>query len=283
MAYADHIEALNCWNPDNFLPFVVDGIEVGRIRHDFADQLAGFPDCFVVSDKQVLLHSQLTGFEQRSDAVATVLSSLAESGAVTHLIGEMFPVLEAFGKPALLQIDRASVSQFGIRAFGQHLNGYVQTGDGLAMWIARRASDRRAFPGKLDQLVAGGLPHAISLTENLAKECREEADIPPELAAAAEYVGEISYCCEVAKGVRHDTIFCYDLLLPEDFTPRCTDGEVESFALMPIEKVAEIVRDTEDFKPNCNLVVIDFLQRHGFIEADLNPHNATAGQIQVEC
>jgi len=283
MAYADHIEALNLWDPDNFLPFLVDGIRMGWIRHDFADQLAGFPDCFVVTGEQVELNPQLAGFEQRSDAVATVLSSLVESGVVTHLMDEMFPVLEAFGKPALLQIDRAVVSQFGIRAFGQHLNGYVQSGDGLMMWIARRAADRRAFPGRLDHLVAGGLPHAISLAENLAKECREEADIPLELASQAEYVGQISYCCEVAKGVRHDTLFCYDLLLPEDFRPSCNDGEVASFALMPIEKVAEIVCTTEDFKPNCNLVIIDFLQRHGVITADINPHNATAGQILVGC
>lgn len=283
MAYIDHIRALNRWNPDSFLPFIVDDKEVGRIRHGFADQLARFPDCFVVSGDRVQLNPQLQGFKQRSDAVAAVLSRLADSGVVSHLMGEMFPVLEAFGKPALLQIDRVVVSQFGIRAFGQHLNGFVQTDDGLMMWIARRAADRRAFPDRLDHLVAGGLPHAISLAENLAKECREEADIPPELAANAEYVGEISYCCEVEKGLRRDTLFCYDLLLPESFKPRCNDGEVAGFELMPIEKVAEIVRETEDFKPNCNLVVIDFLQRHGVIAADINPHNATAGQIQVGC
>jgi len=283
MAYADHIQALNRWNPDNFLPLNLDGLTVGRIRHDFADQLAAYPDCFVVTDAQVLLNPQLVGFKQRSDAVAKVLAGLEESGAVTHLMGEMFPVLESFGKPALLQIDRATVSQFGIRAFGQHLNGYVQSSDGLMMWIARRAADRRAFPDRLDHLVAGGLPYAISLAENLAKECREEADIPPDLASQAEYVGQISYCCEVPRGLRRDTLFCYDLLLPEDFRPSCNDGEVAGFKLMPIERVAEIVRETEDFKPNCNLVVIDFLQRHGVIKADVNPHNATAGQTAGGC
>lgn len=279
MGYADHIEALNRWQPEHFLPLMIEGRRLGRVRHAFAAELADYPACFTVSEKEVALNPALQDFEQRSAAVAEVLQSLAERGVVTHLMGEMFPVVEAFGDAPLLQLDRAVVSQFGVRAFGQHLNGYVKTDEGLKMWIARRAADRRAFPDRLDQLVAGGLPHAISLAENLAKECEEEADIPPELASQASYVGEVSYCCEVPRGLRDDTLFCYDLLLPEDFRPRCNDGEVAGFELMPIERVAEIVRTSEAFKPNCNLVVIDFLQRHGVIEVDVNPHNATAGQI----
>ena len=35
--------------------------------------------------------------------------------------------------------------------------------------------------------------------------------------------------------------------------------------LWPIARVAEIVRDTREFKFNCNLVIIDFLVRHGLI------------------
>jgi len=271
MAYIDHIQALNRWSPNNFLPLMVDGQRMGWVRHAFAEQLADFPACFVVTPESVMLNRSLEGFDARSSAVTDVLRQMAKSGAV-HLMGEMYPVLTEYGAPAAFQIDRAVVSQFGIRAFGQHLNGYVQTSDGLMMWIGRRASDRKVFPDRLDQLVAGGLPHAISLQENLIKECREEADISPLLAAKARAVGGISYCCEVERGLRDDTLFCYDLLLPEMFIPRCTDGEVGGFELMPIESVADIVRDSEAFKPNCNLVVIDFLLRHGFIDIDHQHH-----------
>jgi hypothetical protein len=34
---------------------------------------------------------------------------------------------------------------------------------------------------------------------------------------------------------------------------------------MPAAEVARLVRDTDEFKLNCNLVVIDFLIRHGVI------------------
>ncbi len=271
MAYIDHIRALNRWDPENFLPLMVNSQRMGWVRHAFSEQLARFPDCFIVTNENVTLNPGIEGFKARSSAVADVLKQMAESGSVC-LMGEMYPVLTNYGESAALQIDRAVVSQFGSRAFGQHLNGYVETSDGLMMWIARRASDRKVFPDRLDQLVAGGLPHAISLQENLMKECREEADISPLLAARAKAVGAISYCCEVERGLRDDTLFCYDLLLPETFTPRCTDGEVESFELMPLERVAEIVHESEAFKPNCNLVVIDFLLRHGFIDSDHQHH-----------
>ena len=63
-------------------------------------------------------------------------------------------------------------------------------------------------------------------------------------------------------------MYCYDLELPADFRPVNTDGEVAGFELQPIEEVMARVRDTEDFKINCNLVIIDFLIRHGLIGPD---------------
>jgi hypothetical protein len=44
------------------------------------------------------------------------------------------------------------------------------------------------------------------------------------------------------------------------------DGEVESFALWPMDKVLNRVRDSDDFKFNVNLVLIDLLLRRGYIE-----------------
>lgn len=41
------------------------------------------------------------------------------------------------------------------------------------------------------------------------------------------------------------------------------DGEVESFELWPLARVAETIRTTEEYKPNVALVIIDFLIRCG--------------------
>ena len=66
-------------------------------------------------------------------------------------------------------------------------------------------------------------------------------------------------------------MFCFDLELAEDFTPRNTDGEVAGFRLLPIEQVFEKVANTTEFKPNSALVIIDFFVRHGVVDADNTP------------
>jgi hypothetical protein len=70
---------------------------------------------------------------------------------------------------------------------------------------------------------------------------------------------------EAPEGLKPDVMFCYDLELPADFLPTNTDGEIDSFQLMPVDEVAALVHDTQEFKFNCNLVIIDFLLRHGVI------------------
>ena len=43
---------------------------------------------------------------------------------------------------------------------------------------------------------------------------------------------------------------------------------MHSFELWPVRRVFETVRDTTEFKYNCNLVLIDFFVRHGLLSAD---------------
>lgn len=48
------------------------------------------------------------------------------------------------------------------------------------------------------------------------------------------------------------------------------DGEVESFKLIHVPQVANIIRKTNFFKSNCSLVIIDFLFRHGYASSNLS-------------
>jgi hypothetical protein len=45
--------------------------------------------------------------------------------------------------------------------------------------------------------------------------------------------------------------------------------QVEEFFRWPLAKVMEVVAGSTQYKPNCNLVVIDFLVRHGAITPDM--------------
>ena len=265
MSFLDRIAECNAHDPANFRPFCIDGATVGWIKHAFAERLAAFPEAFAVSPEEVRPAAQLRGFSDRSAAVEAVLRRLAADGTIAGWRDENYPVAADFAAPPLMQMERAAVPFFGVRAYGVHLNGYVRSAEGLKMWVARRARGKQTYPGMLDNLVAGGQPIGLGIRENLTKECAEEAAIPPELAARAVPAGAISYRQETPEGLKPDVQFVYDLELPPDFVPRNTDGEIESFHLWPIERVAEIVAETTEFKFNCNLVVIDFLVRHGLI------------------
>jgi len=264
VSFLDRVRACAPADLSAYLPFRVGGHDVGWVRPGFAERLRLHGDVFRV-DEAVSLAPGLDDPAGRTAAVEGVLRQLADEGLVSGWRSEPYPVATAFAAPALMTLERAAVPLFGIRAYGVHLNGYVRDGAGLSMWIGRRAFDKPTAPGKLDQIVAGGQPAGISTWDNLVKESAEEAGMAPGLVAAAHSVGAISYCTERPEGLRSDVLFNYDLELPADFRPVNTDGEIDDFYLWPIERVMETVRDSDEFKFNCALVIIDFLIRHGHI------------------
>ena len=271
MSFLDHIHHANNWKPADFVALAVEGRVLGRIRRDRVAILAGFPDTFVIGADHVALAPGLDDFASRSAALDEVLAALRATGSFPGWRGEFYPVMAEWGDAPLLQVERAACPWLGIRSWGVHVNGFVRKRDGIHMWIARRSRDKPSYPGMLDNMVAGGQPIGLGLMENVVKECAEEAAIPVDLARRAAAVGAISYCHQLDEGLKPDQQFCFDLQLPADFVPRAADGEVESFELLPIADVARIVRRSFDFKFNCNLVVIDFLIRHGLIDADGEP------------
>jgi len=267
MNYLRHLIASNNFDPEDFLPFVLDGKHVGWISHAFRQRLLDEP-VFVENSGSISLRPDITGFEQRTEVLMDIVQKLHAEEMIPLIMNEPYPVSDCCRDDPLCLIDRPAAARFGIRSYGQHVNGFVRTPDGIMMWIGKRAQDRGICPGQLDQLVAGGLPYGISLDENLRKECYEEAGIDEELASCAVPVGLVRYRKMTERGGKEDVLYVYDLELPADFMPRNTDGEVEEFRLLPIEEVARIVRETDDFKLNCNLVIIDFLIRHGLLPPD---------------
>jgi isopentenyldiphosphate isomerase len=268
MSFLERITDCNTYDLTRFRPFSVDQQRLGWVRRDFMPLLAEFADVFVVDADGVSLHPRLSSFATRSDAVAPVLQTLAARGAITGWRDELYPATMSFRAEPALQLERAAAAYFGLRTFGVHMNGFVRKSAGIHLWVPRRSRTKPTYPGRLDNTVAGGQPIGASLTDNLIKECKEEASIPAALARRARPVGVITYCAEVAEGLQPDAQFCFDLELPEDFVPANTDGEIDEFLLWPIDYVAEVVRDTREFKPNCSLVIMHFLMRHGILPPD---------------
>jgi len=281
MSFVYHFQQCNLFQPANFVPFVVHGIEVGALKHAFAQQLQMISADFSLRADALHWNPAADDFDTLNRAMQQLTDTLLQKKLVAYRHGELFAVTSGKPDQALFLMDRALVPYFGVRAFGQHLNGFIRRDDEILLWMGRRSRAKRHAPGMLDHLVAGGLPWGLSLQQNLAKECWEEAAIPSELAAQARFTGTLSYRRETEHGLKPDTLFCYDLELPADFIPRCTDGEVESFELWPLDKVAQRIHDTDDIKLNCNLVMIDFLIRHHVITAQDAEYSELVKQLNA--
>jgi 8-oxo-dGTP pyrophosphatase MutT (NUDIX family) len=268
-----HVAACNNADlPGDRLAFSIGAQQVGWVKPGLVPRLERFPT----------VHSGPAGLAlAHADALPAIARTLADEG-LCRWRAEAFDVRADPSGPVLSRIDRGAVPVFGIFAVGVHLNGLVQRADGLYLWVARRAADKLLDPGKLDHIVAGGVPAELTPEETLVKEAAEEAAIPADLVRQARWVGTIGYAMDRREGLRRDHLRCYDLMLPEDFEPHATDGEVEGFELWPIAEILNAVRTSDRFKFNVNLVLIDLFLRLGLIEAaDATPlRNAlAAGRI----
>ncbi|KAG2718558.1 hypothetical protein I3760_03G225600 [Carya illinoinensis] len=259
-----------------FLPFVIEDEIVGYLHNGFAQHLKRFKDVFFFPrddsyggriGAHVTLHPMLGKPEDRTGAVGDVVKCLGEE-LIPGIRNELYPVKSSFGSRVFFSLERAAAPYFGIKAYGVQMNGYIERNCQKLLWIGKRSQGKATYPGMLDQLVAGGLPHGIACGENLVKECEEEAGIPRSIANEAIPVGAVSYMDIDGYRYKRDVLFCYDLKLPESFRPENQDGEVDSFKLLPARHVANVIRRTQFFKPNCSLVIIDFLFRHGYFSSE---------------
>ena len=272
MTFAARIAELNRHDDSRYLPFLVSGARVGSVRRDRIPALREFPGVFAVAESQVSLAPALATAAARTEAMARAARALYQAGAFRNWRDELYAVVpladRTLSTPPLFEIDRAAVPFFGIRAFGIHVNGFVRTGNGFHLWIARRSKTATVHPGKLDNMVAGGQPASLSFVANMMKEAEEEASIAPALSKTAIEAGYISYCVETPEGLGPATMFVFDLDLPRDFTPVNADGELAGFELLSMAEVLRLVEEDREFKPNSNLVILDFCLRHGVIGRD---------------
>lgn len=271
MALIDHIHIANNADMQQYLPYMWREHRIGWIHKDRADIVSQWPKAFHRDHDRLVLAAEPDDYTGRSTVLREALTGLAEIGEIRGWRDELYPIAPSFGAPAIAEFERSASPYLGVRAWGVHMTGYVRKSDGLYIWVARRADDKPTYPGMLDNTVAGGLPMGLSPVENMVKECQEEAGIPESLARQVRPVGVIAYRHQQEEGLKPDQMFCFDLELPVDFQPENTDGEVGEFRLMPAGDVLELVRETREFKYNCNLCLIDFFIRHGIVTPENEP------------
>ncbi|KAK8845386.1 hypothetical protein IAR55_006099 [Kwoniella newhampshirensis] len=186
-------------------------------------------------------------------------------------------VKEAFSNLAF-PLERAACAIFGLATFGVHLTAYEGEGQDMKIWVPRRSKTKPTWPGRLDNSVAGGIPSGMTPFDSIIKECDEEASLPGDLVRKhIKATGVMSYFYITEDGyLQPEVEYIYDLPLPpsdsaEYVKPAPHDDEVESFALMSVPELIEALHGN-DMKPNCGLVYVDFLMRHGIVTPETEPN-----------
>ncbi|ORY50023.1 hypothetical protein BCR33DRAFT_713613 [Rhizoclosmatium globosum] len=252
---------------DTALPLYLDASHsclIGFIRAEVLTLLSKTPGSdavFTITDTAVSINSTLVSEQERTHALESLLIRWRDDPNVTLL------------KSTKWRSERYSVwdkeGNVALQVYGCHVNGYTETDDVIKYWVARRSYTKPTYPGMLDNMVGGGLPHSLSPTANVIKECFEEAGV----VITSDKVKPVSVLTSFMAGERGwvpDTEFIYDLKLDPAFKPVCQDGEVHGFELMSIEQLKECLLRNE-FMPESGLCVIDFLMRHGFIDPSKEP------------
>jgi 8-oxo-dGTP pyrophosphatase MutT (NUDIX family) len=207
---------------------------------------------------------------------------LAEIHAVLHRRGlirawrdEPYPLRDRSGGEHAT-IERAASRFWGTLTLGAHCNGYVPGADGrpTQLWIARRSQSKPTDPGRLDNLVGGGVALGQTPLEALVREGWEEAGLRPGQMSGLVEGSVIELDCDIAEGRQHEWLYVYDLALDPGVVPRNTDGEVAEHLCLPVgEALARAAAG--ELTTDAALATFDFAWRRGLIE----PSGAGAAQI----
>ena len=252
---------------------------IGWIHRDHVEIIAPFHQVFTIdqsSDTITLAEPFLSrSSESRSAEIAEISAMLYEAGHLNEWRGELYGVYETSLREndLLFVIERSAAPFFGVRTYGAHINGFTtfeNEENPLRCWIGQRSTKKRIAPLKFDQIAAGGLTYGESVDESAEREAMEEASIPHHLAVTMRYQGLLHNMEEVDRTIRQETLFCYDLKLPQDFIPKVNDEEMLQFKCLPLDSIATLIEEHQ-FKDNSALVMLQFMLRHGSIPKT-HPH-----------
>jgi len=256
---------------DPLVDFVVDGYRVGAITTERACRLSRFDDVFRRERDRLVLAARLDTPAARDDALDRVARTLAAEGELSAWRDERYEVRRPEGGPLLFRLERAAARYFGIATRAVHVNGLVREANGTAMWLARRSASKAIDPGRLDNLVGGGIASGMAIADTLAKEADEEAGIEAALASRATPARDLRIRRLEPDGVQDEILHAHDLWLPGDFRPANRDGEVAGYRLVPLDELPALLAQDDGpdaLTVDASLVALDALLRLGNIAAD---------------
>jgi 8-oxo-dGTP pyrophosphatase MutT (NUDIX family) len=247
------------------VPFVVGGVVVGSVARAHLAALHAMPVPFTVSADAVQAAGEPAAL---SAAFAALNAALRRAGLILAWRDEPFPLYDPATLAVLATIERAACRFWGTLTLGAHGTGYVADDSGRPthLWIAQRAPTKATDPGKLDNLIGGGVPAGQTPAEALLREGWEEAGLPADTVRGARPGPVLRLHRDIREGLQQEWLYSFDLRLPADAVPQNQDGEVAGFRRVPVaEAVALAAGDA--MTVDAALVTLDFAARHALLPA----------------
>ena len=265
------------------VPFVLtdeQGPVLGSVAITHLDALRAWPDAFELlasADGAPRALALRLPAEVRDARLAQIHACLHADGLIVGWRDEPYPLRDRSGGEHGI-IERAASRFWGTLTLGAHCNGYVADAFGRPthLWIARRALTKPTDPGRLDNLIGGGVPAGQSPREAVVREGWEEAGLEPGQMAGLVTGGLIDLECDIPEGRQHERLHVFDLELPAGLVPHNRDGEVAEHRLMPVAEALARAAAGE-LTTDAALATLDFAVRRRLIEPGDGGGELTAG------
>lgn len=196
------------------------------------------------------------------NATTDALNTLAEALRDANLCGpwrnEQLAVTNPSGE-VVGTVERGAVRVLGITTCAVHLVGLAPDG---RMWVQKRSLNKPNDPGLWDTLMGGMISAADSLPQALVRETWEEAGLHVHTLADVAHGGHVLFSRPNSEGggagYMVERIDWFRAVVPEGMAPDNQDGEVDEFALLPLEEVRAQVAQGR-FTLEAGLVIAGFL------------------------
>lgn len=246
--------------------FVVDAQQVGSVDEAHLSALQPWQPWIDVRAQAVVL---TVPPEDRAAVFEEVNHRLRERGLIRAWRDETFPLLSPTTGKSLAVFERAATRFWGTLTLGAHCNGWVadeadEAGEARWLWVARRSPTKATDPGKLDNLIGGGVPFGQTPLQALVREGFEEAGLDAQQMSRAQPVAIIELLRDVPEGLQFERLHAFDLQLRNGLAPCNQDGEVSSIERMTLPQALDLAAGP-DMTVDAALVTLEFLLRHGAV------------------
>ncbi len=254
------------------IPFVLmeaQGPVLGSVAVAHLGALRAWPDAFELlasADGAPRALALRLPAGERDARLAQIHARLRADGLIAGWRDEPYPLRDRTGGEHGI-IERAASRFWGTLTLGAHCNGYVADASGhpTHLWIARRSDSKPTDPGRLDNLVGGGVPAGQSPREAVIREGWEEAGLEPRQMAGLATGGLVDLECDIPEGRQHERLHVFDLELPAGLVPSNQDGEVAEHRLMTIAEALARAAAGE-LTTDAALATLDFAVRRRLFE-----------------